>query len=517
MANKKDKKLVVLLINGLGVSFGWKGNAVLASEPKSFSELWTNSRRVFLSPTRHCEEVPNEPVNRDLQYLRFGSGQDLLTGKEILDQFAEKELARNTGMLELIEYAKRHNSQLRLLSVITSSDLRTQTKIIEKSLLLAKSNNFFNISIDFILGEGFHSVAELAPHLTRIESIVTHAHVGSIASFSGAGFIQNKTTDKKKLSAFFDNFENCSGKRYLSISQFIERNKRKDPFLVEPSLILPDEFRQAKLSSFSSILFSSSLNSPYSSLLSIIAKASFHHLKHMKMSLMHNAENLEFKNMIIDKHLDRSLNRNLRNHGYQTAIISEDYRAFQLRQGLFYDGKPNASFLMATPDKSAVYISNVGKVNQEIFRKGLSLIKEQKYDLILIDLPSLERVSSQGSFNKTVEIFKRIDDFLAPLKAAILESGYSLILSSFYGGVEKMIVKKLHGTEESYCETTKSPLPLLYIEDNTKKSKNLKLHEMAQISGQVASLNTTILDYFGIAPDDPVEKSVFSQLVTKEN
>lgn len=514
--SKKEKNLVVLLINSLGVSFGWKGNAVLSADPKAFSEIWSNSRRVFISPTNHFEEAPGEPVNRDMQYYRFGSGEDFPTGQEQLDHFVEHEISKNIKIAEMIDYVKRHNSQLRLMIVLTPSDIRAHTKLIEKLLLLAKTNNFFNLNIDFILGEGFKSTAELSQHLTRIESIIAHSHIGSITSFSGAGFVQDRTTNKKKLNQFCENFENCLGRRYVSVSQFIERNKSKDPFIVEPSIILPDGRRQATLSSFSAILFSSSSNSPYCSLLSIISKPVFHHFKHMKAALTQNAENIENLNCVVAASSQKSLNRKLRDQNYQTAIVSEDIRASQLRQGLFYDGKPNASFLIATPDKSDAYLSNVSRVNQEIFRKSLSLIKEKKYNLLLIDLPCLERGANAGSFKKTVDIFKNIDSFLLPLKDAILESDSSLILSSLYGGVEKMMVKKIHGTEETYCETTKSPLPLIYIESDAVKNKSLKMHEVAQISGQVTSLSATILDYFEILPNASAEESLLSRLATGE-
>jgi len=514
MDKHSDKKLVLLLLNGFGVSFGWKGNAIAAANPKTFQELWCRHHHYFLDPTSHLEVDHQEIVDRHRQYLRFNSGEDLTTNFQLVEKAVKNEtLLSDNNTKETLSYCKRHNTSLHFVALLSKKNLILQCKILDQILILARREGIFNFNLHIIADNSWESMSEFSKALTKIEVIFNRSRLGVIASITGGACLNDLTAKRPSIDKFIETLTRGQGKRFLSVHQMASQLKEYVPFLLEPVSILPSQNRSTNLDSFHSIIFSLIEPSCYSGLLSIFAQDKVDGKKQLSVLLLNNDQIGEQPVLsAISPPSSFDLFKTLRQGEILTAIVSEDYRSNDLSK-LISQSRPNASYLLATSSDIGSYLAKFKKTNDQILAKSKELIASNKFGFILIDLPTIERASGSGSFAKTVAAIAGVDAFLSELESVILESGYDLLVTSLYGMAEKMSVEKITNTNIEICKTTKNPLPLILIGENwvsKKPASKFSFHEIARPVGEVSSLSPNIAKYFGLDTGDLKFKDFFN-------
>ncbi len=511
-----EKKLVVLLINGYGISLGLKGNAIVAAKPQTFSDLWTNQKHCSILPTKSSENY-FEPIDRSMQYARLGAGIDLKTSAELIAEALKNNLfISNEQLQNSFNYTKRHSSSLQLICVLSKSEINLQIRSLQHLLRAARAGNVFKINIHVIIDADWKTVAEFTEYLTKIEAVVFDSHIGQVISITGGYYISDFTTNKNRLNDFFDLLVRADGRRYLSSRQLFSRHLKENPFMIAPSIILPESDRYLKLKSFDAVIISSLHNNYFSQFIKSFEKLRIGGSKQLAVFLLQNASSysyLEIKSIFCPQ-IKTSLIRKIKEAGLLSALISEDFRLDYLKQNFLFNAKSNASFMINTPPKGSDYLQKYKNINKSILNKSVEVIKNGKFDFILIDLPCLERVAGLGSFADLANCVIAIDDFIKAIKDVILENGYSLMLTSLYGMAEKLAAYKFPGTMVSYAASTRNPLPLVLVsghKNDAAPSVQHGIHEIVNESGNVSSIPATVLDFFGIDKAQEMDKKLFKK------
>mgnify|MGYP001596546101 CR=1 FL=1 len=165
------------------------------------------------------------------------------------------------------------------------------------------------------------------------------------------------------------------------------------------------------------------------------------------------------------------------NGGTEKEFPGEDREIISSKQVKSYDLKPEMSAYEIT-----------GRVVDEI--------KKAKYDFLAVNLANGDLVGHTGIFKAGVKAVEVLDECVGDISKAVLESGGTLIITGDHGNVEEMINIE---TGEVDKEHSINPVPLWIVGNRYKKEIPAPVEGFAvEPGGILADVAPTVLDIMGI-------------------
>jgi|GEM_PF-2160044 len=455
------RKVILLNVNGLGLSTSSSANVLATAQPKSFFCALNKYRVLKLSPVIGGADEPDI----------FGSYEALATGQN-LENSESRDLAllSNKKLDILFSQAKRHNSKLHLFGTL-SKNPEIDIERLDQILKAAAANNIERIVLHLVIASSFPTAIALEKTLDRFLSVVNGHHALSLGTVSGASIFQSTPG----ISALF---EGNSRRNNSSISMLIKQSSKKlnGNFSLLP-LTFIDHEKNARISDFDSLLIFSSdiqLFSDFLYLVSPVASESNQGLPCFLKSAVFADPESALKlpvDILIKKLVDpkNTLFKKMRDIGVRTLIISESSK----RQ-LFSDAGLSQSCAGQCYINYPEKIERYGRDYSKIIKRFSELIDQKmsgEYEFIFIDLPLFENLSYCADFQTIREALMTFDQFFGQLCEKTLKSDAVLIFSSLFGMIERLSAKeRLSETDKGYLRTT-NLVPMIIISKDTVSPK----------------------------------------------
>ncbi len=495
---KTNKKTVLLLLNGLAISIGFKGNAMSTARPETFLSLWQKRFHVAALPSaaRSTELFP------ETQYLSFLSGQSIETTQEIVeDEIKKRMLTKNKTIAELFEYSKRHNSSLHLIGIINKHDFSKQFDIFKDLLNFAASQALYGFRFHLILDNSWKDMTEVATQLAKLEKLVGHSRVGEISSITGESFVSDYMASDSEISKGYKSILLAKGRKFLSLNQCLSHLKKTAPSEVEPSSIVSNSRRPARINSFDSLFFFNYSNQKSSKfLMNFFSKRSLtvvdKNLRHLEIGVLapiYFANNSEMKICFPFKK-KTDLFDSIEKNNMKVRLYTEDYRQ-SLYRNVLGENLDHITYVQ-TPNNHPQYLQHYQKLTSEIVDKAIHDLTGEA-ELLVIDLPLIERFCDIGNFNEVVAAIKFIDSCILKLKDAILDHGSTMIVTSLYGMAESMDPQHYANNALSFCNLTHNALPFIVVDENKSYNQVHIIHEITRTQYLVSDFSRNILQIMG--------------------
>ncbi|MDP2638750.1 MAG: 2,3-bisphosphoglycerate-independent phosphoglycerate mutase, partial [Candidatus Azambacteria bacterium] len=251
------KNVVLIVLDGWGLSPSWGGNALAMNNPKTIDSLWKNYPHAVLQA---LSVVSNSgPVcDSRLGHMLIGTGRKVESSLERINKsIRNRSFFRNETLLGAIRWAQENNSNLHLLGMISDGGVHSHINHLFALLELAKKKNFKRVYIDAITDGTDSGATDALRYIEKIQAKIKSTGVGSFSSIGGRAFGMDRDEHWDRTSRYQRALIDGKCEKYKTINEAVSANYRRgvnDEF-IEPALILQEDAKEIKIKANDAIVF----------------------------------------------------------------------------------------------------------------------------------------------------------------------------------------------------------------------------------------------------------------------
>ncbi|MCL4378390.1 MAG: 2,3-bisphosphoglycerate-independent phosphoglycerate mutase [Actinobacteria bacterium] len=507
--NKKIKYPVCLIIlDGWGISKVKTGNAIFSANKPNMDGYLKNYPNTLLSASGLAVGLPEGQMgNSEVGHLNIGAGrivyQDLtkITRSIELGKFFHKE-----AFTAAINNVKKNNSSLHLMGLLSDGGVHSHINHLKALINLAAQNNIKNLFIHaFLDGRDVPPRCALT-YLIEIKKYMDSAGYGNLATVCGRYYAMDRDNRWERVKKAYDNLVYRNGEHFNNAEELIKKSYKDnidDEFVIPACIDVIDE-DMAKIKSNDSIIFFNFRPDRAREISRSFIYRDFQEFDRGNAA----PENIVFvcmteydikfnsvPNVYIAypaKDIVNTLGEVISKNNLRQLRIAETEKYAHVT--FFFNGgveKPNPGedrILIPSP-KVPTYDLKPEMSAYEVTDKLIEKIKENIYQLIIVNFANPDMVGHTGFFEPAVKAIEAVDKCIGRIVNEINEVGGTAIITADHGNAEEMInpemqcpmtahttsrvpfilcssdVKELNGEEESpkLCDIAPTILELMKI------------------------------------------------------
>lgn len=493
----QKKKVLLIILDGLGAAPASKGNAVVQANPQNLSSLWMTSPHTYLLASGEAVGLPQEVKgNSEVGHMNIGGGRTVLQALPRINKSIEKETFFNNNILkESLEFAKVNNSRVHLLALASEGGVHSHTSHITSTIKFFSKNNFQGNLLVHAFTDGRDSPTNDAKrNLDLIQGSIEENGLGQIASLCGRAWAMDRNNNWERTKKAYDLIVSNIGETCGSYSQCLINSYSKnisDEF-VEPTLLVKDSnIRKGDV-----VLFLNFRPDRALQLSQAIFDESFDKFPRTNIYPIFFASMVEYKKgfprkvLFPKQYLNLPLGNIISTYGLRQLRISESEKFphvtyfFNGGTAIRYSGEdrvevpsPSVSTYDQIPEMSALKVTDV----------LLNRIRSNVYDFIVVNFANPDMVGHTGNIPATIKAISTVDYCINTLVKEFTARGGVAVITSDHGNSEELINID---TNEMDTEHSYNPVPLI-ISGLSVSTNKLKY-------GSLKDIAPTILNIMGI-------------------
>lgn len=491
-------KLLFLMIDGLGISAAWKGNAVLSANPANFFDLWQNNPHFLLENSVLFDEF----YSQKLIHSQIATGQNQLSNKRFIDQLiAGKSSEYIKSLKSIFNQAVERKCAVHFIGCLPKAK---NGKYSDKNQLIsfvkeANDQGVLSIRIHLFVDETF-SGNEAQTAVNDLEQDLDKVEIASIATISGlscADFGNAKNLIKSLVVG--------GGKKVLSASQAIGRYGTVSPTSMPACVIHEKNEPIGRINDFDTIFFFNSeigeLETTLKNYLSLdyikwfVSALKLPRFVSFAVPLKNSLLGDEVK-FLAERTFSPTLSSLISNAGLSQVEIADAERLDYYQN--YFNDKVETKGL----EKLFLPFEDPYKTLDDTFRATISVLHDDKFDVVYSETSILDHFFKNNNFREAIKSIVRIDHYLKEIKETAAKKNYTVLLCSNHGGVEKMA--DLSKIEKINLKSSNPAFAILFDSGKTQSKRLAKnihdqfMYDMIEKKNNLVDLAPTVLDILGL-------------------
>lgn len=501
----KNKPIILVILDGYGISENQFGNAINNETAPFFFKLIKKYPFSLLEPSGQAIGLPDGQIgNSEIGHLTIGAGRIIYNGLSLINnEIKTQKIKSNKMILEAINFAKKNNSNLHILGLLSPGGVHSNEKHIFELIKIASENNL--TPIIHIFGDG-RDVApkSLLKSLEKLENIIKD-YPSIIATISGRFYAMDRDKRWDRIQLAYDNLLGISSNSFSNIKEYILSQYKKNitdefiepahlenyhSFISDNDAIIFANFRPDRARELSHFIFGSNLYQEFPQV----------KLNNIYFAIMMPYEGIEpssilYKSAPINNTLGEIISKN--NLSQLRIAETEKYAhvTFFMDGGLEIDFNKEERILISSP-KVDTYDKSPNMSSIDITDNLLKNITN--FDFIILNFANADMVGHTGNFEVTKQSIKCLDNQIERIYNAIQKVGGTMFITADHGNAEEMIDEN----NSPITRHTMNNVPFIITDENVKLFPK----------GTIANVAPTILDYMNIEiPIEMNEKSLLKR------
>lgn len=491
------KKVLTIIMDGLGFREDSTGNAVKAANMETINTLWENYPHSLLMASE-------EPVglysgqfgNSETGHLTIGAGR-LIKQREVqVDEFLKYDIKDNEQFQSIVNNIDK---DIHIMGLASDGNIHAKIDNFITMYELLVKNGAKKIHFHLITDGRDTDVHAAYTYVKMIEDKIKEYKVGDIATVCGRYYAmdRNKNYDRTKL--YYDLVTSGIGMNVPKIKDGIKYEYNKD---------ITDEFLDPMIINKNGLIKNGDIliwmNYRADRAKQIID--SFTNESFDKFQVKDNKELLIYSfyeiddsiktNVFIGKEdIKNTFGRYISDLGLTQARVAETEKFPHVTY--FFDGEyegkiPRCNqFLIPSPDVATYdMIPKMSAV--DVTKKCIECMTED-YDFILLNFANADMVGHTGNYDATVKACMTVDVCVRKLLEKAEENFYKVIILADHGNADIMYDE----TGKINTNHTLSLVPFIIVDNNVELKKN----------GDLTMVAPTILEYMDIAIPDEMKNT----------
>lgn len=508
------------MLDGFGVAPQNHGNAVSLAKVPTFNDITANFPTLTLQASGPLVGLPwGEMGNSEVGHLNIGAGR--IVGQDlprITTSIQNGDFFENKVFLEAVDHAKKNNSKLHLVGLVSTGGVHSLDEHMFALLGLAAEKGLKHVYIHMFT-DGRDTEQKVAVEtLKKLRyHIQNNKGVGEIASITGRFYAMDRGGHWDQTIQTYNALVKGQGQYAATAEEALQANYTAQIFdeMIKPTVMVRDIHTQEPVgvvSSGDAVIFTN-----FRSDRALQLTQAFVTPEVLPQAFRHEAiPNLYFATMT--EYLQRlpvhvafppmDLRNNLAEvlvtKGFSQFHISESEKYAHVT--VFFNCgasdrlKGEERVIVSSPTNNIRnYVDTPQMSAEELTDVLTKKILETDTNFYIANYANCDMVGHTGSLKAATQAVEFIDSCMKRLVEAAITTDAALIITADHGNVEQMINVKTGDIDKDH---TTNPVPFLLVGREFKFPKPLAAN-YASLStkvpaGVISDIAPTILDLFGI-------------------
>lgn len=477
------KPLVLCILDGVGIRNTEHGNAFMQASKPNFDRLWNDYPHSLLEASGEKVGLPTGQMgNSEVGHMNIGAGRIVYQPLQYInEQIKTGNFFTNKKILDVISHVKKNHSKLHIFGLLSDGGIHSHINHLFALLEMCKQNNIENLYLHLFL-DGRDTLPKSS--LVFIESLnnkLNEYGIGSIATISGRYYVMDRDNRWDRVRKAYDVIVNGLGPSYNKVEDAINDNYANDitdefiiPSIINKKGLVEDNdglitfnFRPDRLREIFYALTNNNFNE--------FPTKKFNNIKLLTMFSV--SDDVICTNAFEHQKLDNTLGEYLSNQGLTQLRIAETEKYAHVTY--FFDGGVEKSLkgcdrILVPSPKVATYDLKPEMSACEITTTLLRKIKENLYDVIILNFANGDMVGHTGNFDAAIKAVEVLDECLGQIANLVLDNKGLLIVTADHGNCDYM----LDDNENIITSHSTSLVPFI-VTDAKYNLKNGKLGDIA--------------------------------------
>ena len=494
---EERKKVLLIIMDGLGAAPASKGNAVVLANPQNLSSLWTTSPHTYILASGESVGLPRSAKgNSEVGHMNIGGGRIIFQTLPRINRSIERGLYFNNNILkEALDFANKNNTRIHILGLASEGGVHADTKHITATIEFFSKRNFQGQLFVHAFTDGRDSpVNDAVRNLDIIQKCMDTNGIGQIATLCGRAWAMDRNElwdrTKKAYDLLVSNVGNeCNS--YTDCLQNAYSQNISDEYIPPTVLVKDSNIKKGDV-----VLFLNFRPDRALQLSQAIYDEEFNKFPRQNIFPIFFASMVEYKRgfpkkVIFPKqYINLPLGNVFSSYGFRQLRIAESEKFphvtyfFNGGVEIKYSGEdrievpsPSVPTYDLQPEMSAIKVTEI----------LIDRIKTNIYDFLLVNFANPDMVGHTGNISATIKAISTVDYCVNRLINEFTSRDGVVIITADHGNAEELINID---TNEIDTEHSYNPVPLIIngLPTSTNKLKYGSLQDIAP----------TILDIMGI-------------------
>lgn len=517
-----EKDFVVLMIlDGLGISAYDKGNAVLSAKTPFLDTVWTKAFSTLIHASGIHVGLPDGYAgNSEVGHLNIGSGQVIYQSlPKINDAINNGTFKELPPILEAINEVKKRGSNLHLMGILSNGGVHGHIDHLFTLLDIAKEHGVDPYIHCFMDGrdtgseDGFFFMSKL---IEKIKSV----GVGHIASVTGRLYAMDRDKRWERTQSTYDTMVGLGENTSMDPIKLLQDSYKAD---LNDQIIPPTTIINKKGDPVGSIkendvvIFYNFREDRARQITHAFAKKDSDHIDQHDyptnlyfLTMTGYGDELDTHVIFPSTHIESSLARVISEEGFKQMHISETEKYMHVTY--FFNGGVEEAFpgedRFNIPSPKVFDYSQTPHMSAEIIRDEMFYRLKRRdeeqfqYKFFVVNLANPDMLGHTGNVEAAIEGVETTDKVTKDIVEMVVDKGGAVVIIADHGNCDEMIDPK---TGEILTYHSTNPVPMIVVDSKSqlKADKNdliLKLGtgDRATAAGILADVAPTCLDIIGI-------------------
>ncbi|MCK4883876.1 MAG: 2,3-bisphosphoglycerate-independent phosphoglycerate mutase [Candidatus Diapherotrites archaeon] len=473
---KNNVHLVALIImDGWGHSLKKNSNAIRLAKTPNFDFFWKNYPHTLLDASGTSVGLPKNQIGgSEVGHMHLGAGrivkQELCN---INDSIKNKTFFENKQLLSAINHAKKHNTKLHLMGLLSNGGVHSDIKHLFALLELAKQQGIKKVFIHSFL-DGRDTLPKSAlKFIKQTQNKTKQLEIGKIASISGRYYAMDRDNRWNRTQKAFDSLVFGKGKTATTAVEAIKQaydREETDEFIL-PTTIIENNQPISLIENSDSVVFFNFRADRARQLTHAFTDLKFNKFKTpqnkrpktffvcFEQYFKQYTGPVAFEKKSVSNTLSETISKNYLNQFHVAETEKYAHVTF------FFNGGREKPF--SGEDRAIVPSPKVATYDllPEMNAKGvtdafLNAIKSKKYSFLIANLANPDMVGHTGIMKAAIKAVETVDLCIGKMIKSITDAGGIAILTADHGNVENMIDQK---TNTILTAHSMNPVPCILI------------------------------------------------------
>lgn len=514
--------IVLVIMDGWGVAPPSKGNGVTLAKKPVFDHLIANYPVMTLQASGEAVGLSwGEMGNSEVGHLNLGSGKIVYQTLPRINKSIESgEFLENEKFLQAVNQAKKNNSRLHLLGMVSNGGVHSHQDHLYALLDMCKNQGLKNVFIHAILDGRDTKQDGGLEFIKALQAKMTEIGIGKIASVSGRYFAMDRDNRWDRVEKAFNAITLGQAEHKTeNVEQAIEQaysQKMYDEQFV-PTVVLDGGKPVATIEDKDAVIFFNFRADRARQITTAFSVPGFDKFKKQKeykdllfITMTEYEKDLPVIVAYPPEDIDYPLARVLSDAGLNQLHAAETEKYAHVT--FFFNGGKEDAF--KNEDRILVPSPAVPTYDQkpemsafEINKKLIPEIRQGKHHFVVVNYANPDMVGHTGVIPATIKAIETVDKCVGELVKAVSEMGGTSLVTADHGNAEELINLQ---TGEVDKEHSTNPVPFIVV-GNQFEGQSLTAGldsadgdlSIVTPSGMLADIAPTILKMMEIEhPDD---------------
>ncbi|MBQ2873318.1 MAG: 2,3-bisphosphoglycerate-independent phosphoglycerate mutase [Bacilli bacterium] len=486
------KKVLLCIMDGVGIRESLKGNALKNANTKTLDKLMDEYPNILLEASGEYVGLPSGQMgNSEVGHSTIGSGRVIYQSLEKINKsIKDGDFYKNEELLNAINHAKVNNSKLHLIGLLSDGGIHSHINHLFAILDLCKKENFTNVYIHVITDGRDTAPDSGIEYIKLLRNKLETIGFGKIATICGRYYMMDRDNRFERVKLAYDMLTNGSGDKYNRPEEAWKNNQAKgitDEF-INPSIInregiikdndsiitfnyRPDRLRE---------LYAALTNKDYE----CFERKILNNIK--VVTMMPVSDEVICTNAFKLENIDNVLGTVISNNNMSQLRIAETEKYAHVTY--FFDGGKelelnNCKKILIPSPKVNTYDLKPEMSAKRITETLLNELKETKYDLIVLNYANGDMVGHTGVYEKGIIAVETVDICIEKLINNIDLSEYTIIITADHGNCEEMI----NDDDTINTAHTTNVVPFIVLDKNIRLKEN-KVGSLSDIAPTILNI-----------------------------